>query len=174
MTLAGAAHAAFNAMCHKQLSELLAGVLATLIAMMQKIGIRPATPDCQSASNIDPGSGVNVGCRLTIWRRRPDTDLLHHSDQGSQYTCEQFRQLLMAHGIECSMSRTGECHDNAVMESFFSRMKDERVARRRYRDRDEARADIFDYIERFYNPRRRHSSLGGISPMEYERRARLA
>ena len=80
----------------------------------------------------------------------------------------------MAHGIECSMSRTGECHDNAVMESFFSRMKDERVARRRYRDRDEARADIFDYIERFYNPRRRHSSLGGISPMEYERRARLA
>jgi putative transposase len=65
-------------------------------------------------------------------------------------------------------------HDNAVMESFFSRMKNERVSRRRYRYRDEARADIFDYMERFYNPRRRHSSLGGISPMKYEKRAKLA
>lgn len=111
---------------------------------------------------------------MAIWRRRPDTELLHHSDQGSQYTCEQFQQLLEDHGIECSMSRTGECHDNAVMESFFSRMKDERVSRRRYRYRDEARADIFDYLERFYNPRRRHSSLGGISPVEYEQRATLA
>lgn len=117
---------------------------------------------------------VTDALTMAIWRRRPDTDLLHHSDQGSQYTCEQFQQLLQVHGIECSMSRTGECHDNAVMESFFSRMKDERVTRRRYRRRDEARADIFDYIERFYNPRRRHSSLGGISPMEYEKRSKLA
>jgi putative transposase len=111
---------------------------------------------------------------MAIWRRRPDTELLHHSDQGSQYSCEQFQKLLSDHGIACSMSRQGECHDNAVMESFFSRMKDERVSRRRYRSRDEARADIFDYIERFYNPRRRHSRLGGISPMEYEKRAKLA
>lgn len=72
------------------------------------------------------------------------------------------------------MSRQGQCHDNAVMESFFSRMKDERVSRRHYRTRDHARADIFDYIERFYNPRRRHSTLGGISPMECEKRAKLA
>lgn len=111
---------------------------------------------------------------MAIWRRRPDTELLHHSDQGSQYSCEQFQKLLSDHGIVCSMSRQGECHDNAVMESFFSRMKDERVSRRRYRSRDEARTDIFDYIERFYNPRRRHSRLGGISPMEYEKRAQLA
>jgi len=111
---------------------------------------------------------------MAIWRRRPDTELLHHSDQGSQYSCEQFQKLLSDHDIACSMSRQGECHDNAVMESFFSRMKDERVSRRRYRSRDEARADIFDYIERFYNPRRRHSRLGGISPMEYEKRAKLA
>lgn len=111
---------------------------------------------------------------MAIWRRRPDTNLLHRSDQGSQYNCEQFQQLLEEHGIQCSMSRTGECHDNAVMESFFSRMKDERVTRRRYLRRDEARAEIFDYIERFYNPRRRHSSLGGISPVEYEKRATLA
>ena len=111
---------------------------------------------------------------MAIWRRQPDPELLHHSDQGSQYTCEQFQQLLADHGIECSMSRLGECHDNAVMESFFSRMKDERVSRRRYRTRDEARADIFDYIERFYNPKRRHSTLGGLSPVEYEKRAQLA
>ena len=111
---------------------------------------------------------------MAIWRRQPDPELLHHSDQGSQYTCEQFQKLLADHGIECSMSRTGECHDNAVMESFFSRMKDDRVSRRRYRTRDEARADIFDYIERFYNPKRRHSTLGGLSPVEYEKRAKLA
>lgn len=111
---------------------------------------------------------------MAIWHRRPDPELLHHSDQGSQYTCEQFQKLLSDHGIECSMSRQGECHDNAVMESFFSRMKDDRTSRRRYRTRDEARADIFDYIERFYNPRQRHSTLGGLSPMEYEKRAKLA
>lgn len=111
---------------------------------------------------------------MAIWRRRPDPELLHHSDQGSQYTCEQFQKLLSDHGIECSMSRLGECHDNAVMESFFSRMKDDRVSRRYYRTRDEARTDIFDYIERFYNPRRRHSTLGGLSPVEYEKRAKLA
>ena len=111
---------------------------------------------------------------MAVWRRRPEPSLLHHSDQGSQYRCEQFQELLAEHGIECSMSRTGECHDNAVMESFFSRMKDERVSRRRYLTRDEARTDIFDYIERFYNPRRRHSRLGHISPMEFEKRAKLA
>lgn len=111
---------------------------------------------------------------MAIWRRRPDPDLLHHSDQGSQYTCEQFQKLLADHGIECSMSRLGECHDNAVMESFFSRMKEERLNRRRYRTRNEARAEVFDYIERFYNPKRRHSTLGGISPVEFEKRAKRA
>lgn len=111
---------------------------------------------------------------MAVWRRRPGSGLLHHSDQGSQYSCEQFQRLLADHGIVCSMSRRGECHDNAVMESFFSRMKDERVSRRRYRSRDDARSDIFDYIELFYNPKRRHSSLGGISPVEYEKRAKLA
>ncbi len=111
---------------------------------------------------------------MAIWRRRPDPELLHHSDQGSQYTCQQFQKLLADHGIECSMSRLGECHDNAIVESFFSRMKDDRVSRCRYRTRDEARADIFDYIERYYNPRRWHSSPSGISPMEYEKLAKLA
>jgi putative transposase len=111
---------------------------------------------------------------MAIWRRRPDAELLHHSDQGSQYACKQFQALLADHGIERSMSCTGECHDNAVMESFFSRMKDDRVSRRRYRTRDEARADISDHIERFYTPKRRHSTLGGLSQVEYEKRAKLA
>lgn len=107
---------------------------------------------------------------MAIWRRGRPQALLHHSDQGSQYTAEDFQRLLAEHGIVCSMSRRGDCWDNAVMESFFSTLKTERVSRTRYRTRDEARADIFDYIERFYNPRRRHSTLGQVSPVEYERR----
>lgn len=117
---------------------------------------------------------VTDALMMAIWRRRPAAGLLHHSDQGSQYTSEQFQQLLSQHGIDCSMSRRGQCHDNAVMESFFSRLKDERTSRRQYHARKEARADVFDYIELFYNLRRRHSSLGGISPMEFEKRAKLA
>jgi putative transposase len=96
-------------------------------------------------------------------------ELLHHSDQGSQYTSEDFQRLLADQGITCSMSRKGDCWDNAAMESFFSTMKTERTARRTYVTRDEARADVFDYIERFYNPRRRHSTLGQISPDQFEK-----
>jgi len=107
---------------------------------------------------------------MAIWRRRPkDAALLHHSDQGSQYTSEQFQRLLADNGIQCSMSRTGNCWDNAAMESFFSSLKAERMSRKHYRTRDEARADAFDYIERFYNPRRRHSTLGYVSPAAYEK-----
>jgi putative transposase len=105
---------------------------------------------------------------MAIWRRGPVKALLHHSDQGSQYTSEQFQKLLKEHGIMCSMSRSGDCSDNAAMESFFSTLKTERTSRRSYQTRDEARADVFDYIERFYNPRRRHSSLGYLSPADYE------
>lgn len=107
---------------------------------------------------------------MALWRRGKPRELLHHSDQGSQYTSEDFQRLLTEHGITCSMSKRGDCWDNAAMESFFSTLKIERVYRRSYRTRDEARADIFDYIERFYNAKRRHSTLGHISPMEYERR----
>jgi putative transposase len=111
---------------------------------------------------------------MALWRRRPGVELLHHSDQGSQYTSEQFQALLNAHGIECSMSRRGDCWDNAAIESFFSRMKAERINRRSYRTRDEARADVFDYIERFYNPKRRHSTLGYMSPIDYEKQLKSA
>ena len=106
---------------------------------------------------------------MAIWRRGKPIELLHHSDQGSQYTSEDFQRLLANQGILCSMSRKGDCWDNAAMESFFSTMKTERTARRTYVTRDEARADVFDYIERFYNPRRRHSTLGQVSPDQFEK-----
>lgn len=101
-------------------------------------------------------------------RRRPDIGLLHHSDRGSTYTCEDYRQLLAEHGIVCSMSRTGNCYDNAAMESWNSTFKlelgDTFESIRRGKDL------AFDYIEVFYNQRRRHSSIGYVAPAEYERR----
>ena len=108
---------------------------------------------------------------MAIWRRGKPDALLHHSDQGSQYTSEQFQRLMADHGITCSMSRSGNVWDNAAMESFFSSLKTERSARKVYRTRDQARADVFDYIERFYNPRRRHSTIGYLSPVEFEQMA---
>ncbi|MDH2311247.1 IS3 family transposase [Methylobacterium brachiatum] len=111
---------------------------------------------------------------MAIWRRGKPDALLHHSDQGSQYTSEAFQRLMAEHDVTCSMSRSGNVWDNAAMESFFSSLKTERTARRAYRTRDEARADVFDYIERFYNPARRHSTLGYLSPVEFENRAKLA
>ena len=111
---------------------------------------------------------------MAVWRRGKPGALLHHSDRGSQYTSEQFQRLLSDHGITCSMSRSGNCWDNAAMESFFSSLKTERIGRKIYRTRDEARADVFDYIERFYNVKRRHSAIGYKSPMEFEMSAGLA
>jgi putative transposase len=105
---------------------------------------------------------------MAVWRRGKPEALLHHSDQGSQYASEQFQRLLADQGITCSMSRAGDVWDNSAMESFFSSLKIERVNRRVYATRDEAKADVFDYVERFYNPRRRHSTLGYLSPVEFE------
>jgi putative transposase len=111
---------------------------------------------------------------MALWRRGKPDALLHHSDRGSQYTSEQFLRLMTDHGVVCSMSRSGNVWDNAAMESFFSSLKTERTARKLYRTRDEAKADVFDYIERFYNPKRRHSTIGYLSPMEFERKVGLA
>ena len=111
---------------------------------------------------------------MAIWRRGKPNALLHHSDRGSQYTSDQFQRLMADHGVTCSMSRSGNVWDNAAMESFFSSLKTERTARRVYRTRDGAKADVFDYIERFYNPKRRHSTIGYLSPMEFEMRAGFA
>ena len=106
---------------------------------------------------------------MAIWRRGKPESLLHHSDQGSQYTSDQFQRLLVEQGITCSMSRAGEVWDNSAMESFFSTLKIERVNRRGiYKTRKEAKADVFDYIECFYNPKRRHSTIGCVSLAVFE------
>ena len=111
---------------------------------------------------------------MAIWRRGKPDALLHHSDQGSQYTSQHFQTLMSDNGVTCSMSRSGNVWDNAAMESFFSSLKTERVRRQVYSSRDVARADVFDYIERFYNTTRRHSTIGYLSPVEFEQRAALA
>jgi putative transposase len=111
---------------------------------------------------------------MAIWRRGKPDALLHHSDQGSQYTSEQFQRLMADNGVTCSMSRSGNVWDNAAMESFFSSLKTEWIARKTYRTRDQVRADVFDYIERFYNPTRRHSTIGYLSPMDFEKQAVVA
>jgi len=109
--------------------------------------------------------------QMAVEARQPTSGLIHHSDRGAQYTSDDFRNALTEHNIECSMSRNGNCYDNAVVESFFGVLKRERVNRTRYRTRDEARADIFEYIEVFYNRKRRHGYLGNISPVDFEKRS---
>jgi putative transposase len=109
---------------------------------------------------------------MAVWKRKPEPGLLVHSDQGSQYTGHEWQKFIDDHKLECSMSRRGNCHDNAVAESFFQLLKRERVKQRIYATRDDARADVFDYIELFYNRRRRHGSNDGLSPVEYEKAAK--
>jgi putative transposase len=106
---------------------------------------------------------------MALDSRMPENPLIHHSDRGAQYTSDDFRSELDKYGIQCSMSGRGNCYDNAAVESFFGLLKRERVNRRRYRTRDDARAEIFDYIECFYNRRRRHGYVGNISPVDFER-----
>lgn len=106
--------------------------------------------------------------RLAVNKRRPNVSVIFHSDQGAQYTSETFQQCLRELGIQASMSRAGNCLDNAVTERFFRSLKSERVNYRRYQTRHQAQADIIDYIEPFYNQKRRHLKLGNISPAEYE------
>ena len=123
-----------------------------------------------SMSNWVDGQLVLGALRMAQNHRRPQVGLLHHSDRGSQYACHDYRAMLQHHGMICSMSRKGDCWDNAVSESFFKTLKVERVRDRDYWTRDEAKSDIIDYIERFYNRKRRHSYLGYLSPVEFELR----
>jgi len=102
-------------------------------------------------------------------RRKPKNEVLVHSDQGSQYGSNAWHKACETLGFKPSMSRRGNCWDNAVAESFFGSLKKERVRKKIYQTMDEARNDLFDYIEMFYNPRRRHSYLGGVSPEAFER-----
>ena len=175
--------------------ELLAGVLAATVGVMQQRIRFAASPDrhhqgigdelCRHRSVLSARGRLVNECRddaqlvtdalvMAIWRRGKPDALLHHSDRGSQYTSEQFQKLVAAHGVICSMSRSGNVWDNAAMESFFSSLKTERSARKTYRSRDEAKADVFDYIECFYNPKRRHSTIGYLSPVEFEMQAGFA
>jgi putative transposase len=107
--------------------------------------------------------------QMAIWQRRPKAGLIHHSDRGSQYASKVFKQLLKQHHIEGSMSRKGDCWDNAVVESFFGSLKQERVHWRNYQTRHEAQQDILNYISMFYNNYRLHSTLGYMSPENYEK-----
>jgi transposase InsO family protein len=106
---------------------------------------------------------------MAIHQRQPEAGLIHHSDRGVQYACTEFHAALQASGLVASMSRKGNCYDNAAKESFFHTLKTELVNHEHYRTREEARASVFDYIEVFYNRQRLHSTLGYLSPSNFER-----
>lgn len=106
---------------------------------------------------------------MAVWRRKPKSKVIVHSDQGSQFTSLEWQAFLKMHNLEASMSRRGNCYDNAVAESFFHLLKTERIRRKTYASRLEARQDVFDYIEMFYNPKRKHGNNGMLSPVNYEK-----
>ena len=131
--------------------------------------------DCFSRKIVGWSMGTTMKAELVmdaldmaLRRRRPGVGLLHHSDRGSQYACEAYRSLLAAGGIACSMSRVGNCYDNAMKESFWSTLKREAIGDHVFETIAEARVTLFEYIEVFYNRKRRHSSLGYVSPEAFE------
>ena len=107
---------------------------------------------------------------MAVWRRKPKHRVMIHSDQGSQFTSREWQSFLRQHNLDASMSRRGNCHDNAVAESFFQLLKRERIRRRTYPTREDARQDVFHYIEMFYNPKRKHTNNGLLSPVDFETR----
>jgi putative transposase len=111
--------------------------------------------------------------KMAIGRRMPGPGLIHHSDRGSQYASREYRKLLKEHGMVCSMSRKGNCYDNAVKESFFHTLKSDLVHDEHYSTRAIARASLFEYMEIFYNREIRHSSLGHLTPEEFEARNKI-
>jgi len=119
-------------------------------------------------SRIDRDLAINA-LLMAVWRRRPKQEVLVHSDQGCQFSSHDWQDFLRDQQLKPSMRRRGNCHDNAVAESFFQLLKRERIKRKIYIDREEARRDVFDYIEMFYNPKRRHGFNDGLSPVEFEK-----
>lgn len=117
---------------------------------------------------------VEKALRMALYQRQPGQGLLHHSDRGSQYASYQIRNLLAAHRVQVSMSGKGNCYDNAVMESFWGTLKNEWVHHQKYQTRAQAKTDIFAYIEGFYNTVRLHSTLGYLSPVEYEAKYQIS
>lgn len=138
--------------------------LATVIDLFSRQVVGWAT-----GSRIDTQLPLDA-LHMAVWRRRPSETVIVHSDQGCQFTSHEWQRFLASHNLQPSMSRRGNCHDNAVAESFFQLLKRERIRRHIYTTRQEARSDVFSYIEMFYNPIRRHSSADGLSPVEFERR----
>jgi transposase InsO family protein len=136
--------------------------LAALIDLCSRKIVGWATGDSLAAGL------VCQALQMALVHRRPQQTLLHHSDRGVQYACDDYQALLAAHGIQPSMSRTGNCYDNAVIESFFGTLKTELVHHEHYPTREAACQSLFEYIEVFYNRRRRHSAIGYVSPQEYE------
>jgi putative transposase len=136
--------------------------LAALIDLCSRKIVGWATGDSLAAGL------VCQALQMALLHRRPQQALLHHSDRGVQYACDDYQALLAAHDIQPSMSRTGNCYDNAVIESFFGTLKTELVHHEHYPTREAARQSLFEYIEVFYNRRRRHSAIGYVSPQEYE------
>ena len=145
------------------------------VAVQAGVGVQPVWR-CRSVCLALQSSWSGFRVQLlgfvqsAVWRRKPKPGALVHSDQGSVYTSDDWQRFLAAHGLACSMSRRGNCHDNAPVESFFGLLKRERIRRRIDPSKDAARADAFDYIEMFYNPKRRQGSNGDLSPVEFERR----
>jgi transposase InsO family protein len=117
---------------------------------------------------------INDALIMAIWKRKPKKGLLWHSDRGSQYTSVDYRKLLKRYSIKQSMSRKGNCWDNAVSESLFQTLKTECVNHERYPNREEAKKSISDYIEVFYNRQRLHSNNGYLSPVEFEKQLKAA
>ncbi|GLX82585.1 hypothetical protein theurythT_20370 [Thalassotalea eurytherma] len=105
----------------------------------------------------------------SVWRRKPQQTVIIHADQGSQFTGSDWQRFATEHNLSLSMSRRGNCHDNAVAESFFQLLKRERIKRRKYLNREKAKEDIFDYIEMFYNSKRKHGYLNNQSPVDYDK-----
>lgn len=121
--------------------------------------------------SMGPNLHASLACRafaMAVRSRRPPPGLVHHSDRGVQYACAEYQRLLEAHGVRASMSRAGNCYDNAAKESFWGKLKTELVHLRRFATREEAKQAVFDYIEVFYNRRRLHSTLGYVSPEQFE------
>ena len=119
------------------------------------------------ASRMQTSLALNA-LLMAVWRRKPTKKVIVHSDQVSQFTSHEWRELLTDHNLEASMSRRGNCYDNVVAESFFHLLETDRIRRKTYKIRIEARQDVFDYIELFYNPKRRHVNNGMLSPVEFE------
>lgn len=140
-----------------------------------------AVLDLFSRGVVGLGMDKTIAATLTvqamnqaIGRRGPEEGLICHSDRGSQYACQDFKAILAQHKFVGSMSRKGDCYDNAVAESFFHTLKVELVHQNRFKTREEAKRKIFEYVEMYYNRKRAHSTLGYLSPFEYERQANLS